>query len=108
MMILKTLKHAKTAERNSTTSECIFHKLAVKNVNVNVVKTIYCQRNLIFLAKNYSIHYLTGQNRGLSRLKNIWPVIMTGYLLSVIFSPEKEKIPWPRFEQGPTKCKVIS
>ena len=71
-MILKTLKHVKTAERNSTTNECIFHKLAVKNVNVNVVKTIYCQRNSIFLAKkNYSIHYLTGQNRGLSGLKNI-------------------------------------
>ena len=32
--------------------------------------------------------YLTGQNRGLSGLKNIWPVIMTGDLLSVIFSPE--------------------
>ena len=45
MMILKTLKHAKTAERNSTTSECIFHKLAVKNVIISVVKTIYCQRN---------------------------------------------------------------
>ena len=75
-------------ERKSTTSECIFHMLAVKNVNVNVVKTIYCQRNSIFLAKkNYSIHYLTGQNRGLSGLKNIWPVIMTGDLLSVIFCP---------------------
>ena len=35
----------------------------------------------------YSIHYLTGQNRGLSGLKNIWPVIMTSDLLSVIFSP---------------------
>ena len=88
-MILKTLKQAKTVERNSTTCECIFHQLAVKNVNVNVVKTIYCQRSSIFLGekKNYSIHYLTGQNRGLSRLKNIWPVIMTGDLLSVIFSP---------------------
>ena len=51
MMILMTLKHAKTAERNSTASECIFHKLAVKNVIVNVVKMIYCQRNSIFLAK---------------------------------------------------------
>jgi len=30
---------------------------------------------------------LTGQNRGLSGLKNIWPVIMTGDLLSVIFGP---------------------
>ena len=67
----------------------IFHQVAVKNVNVNVVKKIYCQRNSIFLRKkNYSIHYLTGQNRGLSGLKNIWPVIMTGNLLSVIFSPE--------------------
>ena len=86
-MILKTLKHAKTAERNSTTSECIFHKLALKNVIVNV---IYCQHNSIFLAKkNYSSHYLTGQNQALSRLKNLWPVIMTGDLLSVIFSPEQ-------------------
>ena len=90
-MILKveqTLKHAKITEKNSTTCECIFHQLAVKNVNVNVVKTIYCQRNSIFLRqKNYSIHYLTGQNRGLSGVKNIWPVIMTCDLLSVIFSP---------------------
>ena len=78
----------RTVEWNSTTSKCIFPKLAVKNVNVNVVKPIYCQRNLIFLAKkNYSIHYLTGQNRGLSGLKNIWLVIMTGDLLFVIFSP---------------------
>ena len=30
---------------------------------------------------------MTGQNRGLSGLKHIWPVIMTGNLLSVIFSP---------------------
>ena len=62
-MILKTLKHAKTAERNSTTNECIFHKLAGKKVNVNVVKTIYCQRNSIFLAKKkyYSIHYYFDQ-----------------------------------------------
>ena len=27
-----------TAERNSTTSDCIFHKLAVKNVIVNEAK----------------------------------------------------------------------
>ena len=42
--------------------------------------------------KNYSIHYLTGQNRGLSGLKNIWPVIMTGELLSVILSPVLEGV----------------
>ena len=60
-MILKveqTLKHAKTAERNSTRCECIFHQLAVKNVNVNVVKTIYCQRNSIFLRPKKKKKYL--------------------------------------------------
>ena len=73
MMIFKveqTLKRAKTAERNSTTCECILHQLAIKNVNVFVLITIYCQRNSIFL-----------------RPKNIRPVIMTGDLMSVIFSP---------------------
>jgi len=35
---------------------------------------------------------LTGQNWGLSGLKNIWPVIRTGDLLSVILSPDTEKI----------------
>ena len=34
--------------------------------------------------KKYRIHYLTGQNRGLSGLKIIWLVIMTGNLLSII------------------------
>ena len=42
-------KRAKTAERNSSTCEWIFHQLAVKNVNVNVVIKIYCKRNSIFL-----------------------------------------------------------
>ena len=57
-MMLTTLKHSKTAERNPTTCECIFHQVAVKNVNVSVVKTIYCQCNSIFLRqkKNHSIH----------------------------------------------------
>ena len=52
---------------------------------------IYCQHNWIFLRqkKIIIIHYLTGQNRGLSGLKNIWPVIMTGNLLSLIFSLAK-------------------
>ena len=91
-MILKverTLKHPKTTERNSTTCECIFHQLAVKNVNVNVVKTILASHNSIFLRQinNHGIHYLTDQNRGLSGLKNNWPVIMSGDLLSVIFGP---------------------
>ena len=34
---------------------------------------------------SYSTHYLIGQNRGLSGLKSIWPVIITGDLLCVIF-----------------------
>ena len=51
--------------------------------------TIYCQGNLILQRgkNNYGIHYKTGQNRGLSGLKSIWPVILTGNLLSVILSP---------------------
>ena len=57
-------------------------------MSFNVVITIYRQRNSILLKqKKNSILYLTDQNRGLSGLKNIWPVIMTGDLLSVIFSP---------------------
>ena len=38
------------------------------------------------------MHYLTGQNWGLSALKNIWPVIMTGNLLTVLFSPDDCKM----------------
>ena len=91
-MILKverTWKHTKTAERNSTICvNAFFTNLLPKNVNVNVVIMIYCQGNSKFLGqkKNYSIHYLTSQNQGLSGLKNIWPVIMSGDLLSVLFS----------------------
>ena len=36
--------------------------------------------------KKINVHYLTGQNQGLSGLKNIWQVIMTGNLLSILFS----------------------
>ena len=52
-------------ERNSTTCECIFHQLAIKNVNINVVIAINCEHNWIFLGqdKNISIHYMTGQNQ---------------------------------------------
>ena len=66
VMILKTLKQAKTAERNSTTVECIFHQLAVKNVNVNVVKTIYCQHNSIFLKQKKLIVFIIWPAR-------VWP-----------------------------------
>ena len=36
---------------------------------------------------------MTGQNRGLSGLKNIWLVIMTGDLLSVILSLDHLALP---------------
>ena len=96
-MILKVewaLKHTKTTETKYATCENTFHQPAAKNQNVNVVKTIYCQRSSIFLQqkKKNSIHYLPRQNRGLSGLKNIWLVIMTGDLLSVIFSPLHDAI----------------
>ena len=59
----------KTTERNSTLGQCIFHKLVVKNVNVNVVKTIYCQRNLIFLAKKLQYSLSDWPELGFDRAK---------------------------------------
>ena len=50
-------------------NQCIFHKLAVKNVNVNVVKTIYCQRNLIFLAKKLQYSLSDRPELGFDRAK---------------------------------------
>ena len=84
----RTWKRAKIAEGNSTTCEWIFHQLAAKNLKVNSV-----QRSIASVTR-YSIGKkkikvfvsLTSQNRGLSGLKNIWLVIMTGDLLSVILS----------------------
>ena len=49
--------------------------------------TIYCQHNSIFhRQKKLLFVYLTGQNWGLSRLKNMWQVIMSGDVLSVILN----------------------
>ena len=49
--------------------------------------TIYCQHKSIFhRQKKLLFVYLTGQNWGLSRLKNMWQVIMTGDVLSVILN----------------------
>ena len=49
--------------------------------------TIYCQHNSIFhRQKKLLFVFLTGLNWGLSGLKNMWPVIMTGDLLSVILN----------------------
>ena len=56
--------------------------------------------------------YLTGQNRGLSRLKNIWPVIMTGDLLSVILSLDRKFRKWEmredKFENSIAKNQVYA
>ena len=72
----------------------------LNNICMNVSSTperqwstmIYYQRNSLLQRqkKKISIHYFTGQNQGLSRLKNIWLVIMTGNQLSVIFSPARD------------------
>ena len=70
------MKGAKIAESNSTTCEWIFHQLAVKNLNVSAE-----QRSTASVIR-YSVFRL-----GLSGLKNIWPVIMTGIPLSIILSP---------------------
>ena len=87
-MILKVEQTLKPRKGTLQRVNAFFTNLLSKMWKDDVVKTIYCQRNSIFLRqKNYCIHYLTSQNRGLSGLKNIWPVIMTGDLLSVIFSP---------------------
>ena len=89
-----TLKRTKAGKGTLQRANAFFHQLAVKNVNVNVVIAIYCQLNWIFLGQNniISIHYLTDQNQGLSGLKNIWPVMMTGDLLSIIFGPDQQEI----------------
>ena len=56
--------------------------------------------------------YLTGQNQGLSRLKNIWPVIMTGDLLSVILSLDRKFRKWEmredKFENSIAKNQVYA
>ena len=56
--------------------------------------------------------YLTGQNRDLSRLKNIWPVIMTGELLSIILSLVRKFRKWEmredKFENSIAKNQVYA
>ena len=56
--------------------------------------------------------YLTGQNRDLSRLKNIWPVIMTGELLSIILSLDRKFRKWEmredKFENSIAKNQVYA
>ena len=66
-MILKVCENGrKSWKGNSTTCEWIFHQLAAKNLNVNAVQWSIASviRYSIGKKKNYSIHYLTGQNRG--------------------------------------------
>ena len=107
----RTWKWGKTPERNSTTCEWISPTCREKPER-QCSTTIYCQRNLIFhirQKKNYCIHYLTGQNPGLSGQKNIWLVIMTGNLLSVILIPvplnkHRQEEHRRTFHRGTRKC----
>ena len=58
-MILKVERNIKTRENrgniNSSTCEYMFYQLAVKIVKVNVVRTIYCQHNAIFLRQKIKL-----------------------------------------------------
>ena len=78
----------------NTTSEWIFHQLAAKNLNVNAVQwsiasviqySIGKKKIIVFIIWPAKIGVLV------SGLTNIWPVIMTGDLLSVILSPGNEQ-----------------
>ena len=65
-----------------------FTNLPGKNLNDNAVQRSTASVIRYSMDKKKIIIFinLTGQNRALSGLKNIWPVIMTGDLLSVILS----------------------
>ena len=69
--------------------KCYTTFLAAGNLNVSALQRSIASiiQYSIGKKKHYSIHYLTGQNQGLSGQKNIWPVIRTSDLLSVILSP---------------------
>ena len=48
--------------------------------------------NIVYnLGENYML-YLSGQKRGMSELKCIWPVILTGECPKIISSPADEEI----------------
>ena len=74
--------------------------------HVNEFFTIFQRNSILHRQKKkwYSILYLTGQNRGLSRLKNIWPVIRTGDLLSVILSPEWRNNYYYYYDKTTSSC----
>ena len=59
----RTLKRAKTAERNCAMCENTFHQPAAKNQNINVVKQSIASIVRYSLGqKKISIHYLTSHN----------------------------------------------
>ena len=86
----RTWKWGKTPERNSTTCEWISPTCREKPER-QCSTTIYCQRNLIFSIrqKKKIIVFIIwpAKIRVCPAKKNIWSVIMTGDLLSVILSP---------------------
>ena len=95
---------------NSTMCKLIFHQLAAKNLNIIAVQRSTCTASVIRYSmgqkQNYIIQLFDRPKSGLSGLKNIWPVIMTGDLLSVILSLEtltgiQTNLPWgQRFLSG--------
>ena len=96
-MILKVYENGrKSWKGNSKTCEWIFHQLAAKNLNVNAVQWSIASVIRYSIGKKKIIVHVfiiwTAKIGVLvSGLTNIWPVIMTGDLLSVILSPGNEQ-----------------
>ena len=71
------VKMGENRRKELKNGEWIFHHLASQNLNVNALqRSIQSIASVIQYSigqKNYSIHYLTGQNQGLSGLKIFGP-----------------------------------
>ena len=87
----------KPQKGTQTCTRMNFSPTCCQNLNVNAVQRSTARVIWYCKGKNYyGFCYMTGQNRGLSGLKSIWPVILTGNLLSVILSPVQCKA-FPKF-----------
>ena len=85
----------KPQKRNSKMCEWIFHQLAAKNLNISIVQQSSIGQKKI--SYTCSIHYLTGQNWGLSVLKifgrSSWPATCCPlfWALDFVVTSDKKK-----------------